>query len=474
MALAAADRIAPALPEKLCRNLYAEPDPTDPSREMTLRRTPGSLSRASFASGVRGMWQDGKLAGGKILVGQGTSLSTYDPATGTAGALTGSIAGSDRGDFCFLEIAGWGLFNGALYWSDGSAITAVADVDFAALLSDAGESAFTSVATIGQRGIFTFGNRFGYTAAVTAAAGDIDDTTALNFYTAENSPGIVVAARVVSESLLLFKTQALEVWSKTGSSEDPFSPQLGMTELTGCLCRDGIVVADNSAFWVDDAGNVRRWQAGGSPIISEPWVAQRLRDAGAANIVSFWRQDRGHLFVYWRTPDITMCFDALTRRWHTVNTNPESTWRYTAMAAAGLRTFVGDATGAFDELSDSHHSEHMPDAATMGTEIVRSFMAVLPVQKGYPEIAAIRLESAKGTGLAAGQGVDPIVWLAQSDDGGATFGPERARSIGAQGQYSTRTIWRRNGRARPPARVLRFRYSDPADAAFTGIVINED
>jgi hypothetical protein len=126
-AFSAAKPIVQGLPEKYCHNVYAEPNPTDPQRPRILMETPGSLRRNTFAAACRGMWQADGHASGKALIGQGTTLSTFNPADNTVSSLTGSIAGTDRGDCAFTEDQAMFLFNGQPYVSDGTYIRRASD-----------------------------------------------------------------------------------------------------------------------------------------------------------------------------------------------------------------------------------------------------------------------------------------------------------------------------------------------------------
>lgn len=471
LATSAASALVLGLPAKRCHNVYVEPNPTDPVRKVALVEAPGTLAREDFAGAIRGMWQADGHASGKVLVAQGTTLSTFDPATNTDGSLTGTIAGTDWGDFAFTESEGLGLFNGQPYVSDGSAIAAASDPAFADLLTDAGVSSFTSVAAIGQRGLLTYGPRFAFTDVL-----DVGTTTALSYYTAESSPDNLVAGRVVGELYYLFGSQTIEPWAQTGNSDDPFSLQPGMTQQVGCFCRDGIIGADNTLFFIDEAGNPRRLAQGSSPILNpeDPWVTDLFRLAGASNIRGMTYQDRAHVFVGWRTPLGCVVYDVLTQQWHTRGTLNTDTWRWTAVVTAGTRTFVGDADGVFDELSRDYTSEHMANVSTMGTEIVREFTAIAPGLPSRIAINTVRLESAKGVGLSAGQGSDPIIRMRFSIDGGNTWSPWRERPLGVQGRYDQPTIWRRCGRAGRQDMVFQFSKSDPVKEAYLGVVINED
>lgn len=354
--------------------------------------------------------------------------------------------------------------NTTVAYSDSPVNTAFTD-----LLADHDQSAFTSVATIGQRGILTYGSRFCFTDVLA-----MNSTSALSYYTAESSSDALVAARVVGEILYLFGTKTIEAWAQTGDADDPFSLQPGMTQQVGCACRDGIVRADNTLLFVDEAYNVRRLGSGASAIVSEPWVADLLAGAGASDIVGFTYQDRGHIFVGWRTSDGCVFYDVLTQLWHTRGTLNSDTWRYTDMVTAADRVFVADGTGQFDELSRDYNSESMANVSTMGTEIRREFTSFLPSQSGRMAIKTVKLEIAHGVGLATGQGSDPLVEMRQSKDGGNTWTSWRSRKIGAQGVYDQRTIWRRRGRAKDQGIVFHFRKSDPVKTAFLGVIVNED
>lgn len=61
---------------------------------------------------------------------------------------------------------------------------------------------------------------------------------------------------------------------------------------------------------------------------------------------------------------------------------------------------------------------------------------------------------------------EPVAMLSWSDDGGHTWSNEHAASLGAQGKYKTRVIWRRLGVSRD--RVYRVAVSDPVPVAWLG------
>ena len=74
----------------------------------------------------------------------------------------------------------------------------------------------------------------------------------------------------------------------------------------------------------------------------------------------------------------------------------------------------------------------------------------------------LQLQFQPGVGLSTGQGKDPQVMLRWSNDGGSTWSQEHWKSIGMQGKYKNRAIWRRLGMARD--RIYEVSMTDPVKA----------
>ena len=71
----------------------------------------------------------------------------------------------------------------------------------------------------------------------------------------------------------------------------------------------------------------------------------------------------------------------------------------------------------------------------------------------------LQIQFQPGVGLATGQGQTPQAMLRWSDDGGSTYSEEHWVSMGAEGQYNNRAIWRRLGTARD--RIFEVVVTDP-------------
>lgn len=456
---------APGTPSRVCRNAYLEKVDTDPKRPLRLLKAPGSLALPDWASNARGYGQADGFASGKILAVVGTALKTYDPATGTVGTITGTVAGTDRVQFAFTATECAILANGVLYFSDGATVAASTDVDFPASI--------TSVAAVEQRFVFSYGTegRWGYT-----EVGDGDNTTALSYYTAEYAPDGLVALFVLGARLFLFGTQTLEEWYPTGDSDNPFRRASGRVVETGCLCRDSIRKLDNTVYWIDHECSVRRIGSAETPeIVSTPFIARAIRASETDDIVSMAYEVDGHAFYIVRLP-VEGCFaiDANTGgEWHERQTNLTDTWRYGYIVAAAKKHYVGDFDGVgFAIMARDYESEHMASVSTMGTEIVWHVTAYASISEGIEDVDKIRLEISPGQGLATGQGSNPQVSMRKWR--GKSWTSWRSRSSGAQGNYRNRSIWTGCGLAYPPGLWIEFRGSDPVRTVISGVAVNED
>lgn len=458
---------------KFLVNLYAEKNQGDPARPFRLVNTPGSRIIADgggLLTTVRGVFQADGFAGGKIVVPDGVTVRLYDAPAASWSALSGLISGTDRVRVAFGEVQAGLLAGGALYQSQGASVAALTDADWATLLSDAGETAYSSVATLGQRLLASYGSRFAFSNTL-----DFDNTTTLSFYTAENSPDGIVALVVLGSTLMVFGTQTIEPWVETGNNDDPFNPIVGQVIDRGAAARDTIVKLDNTLFWVGDDLSIYRLN-GLTPQMLNPedtWISRYLATVDASDIVCSAIETEAHKFYVIWTPEKCIVYDVASNTWHRRETYGSNTWEWQYQVRLDNRLFAANASTTFVELSRDYKSDRQADATTFGTEIVRQFTAHIPVKQGKPAIGQIRLEAAKGVGLNTGQGSNPLVSMAISRDKGNTFGPYRDRTLGAIGEYGAWTSWEQNGRAGFEQTVLLFRCSDPVSFLPSRVAIAE-
>jgi hypothetical protein len=77
-----------------------------------------------------------------------------------------------------------------------------------------------------------------------------------------------------------------------------------------------------------------------------------------------------------------------------------------------------------------------------------------------------------GVGLTTGQGSNPEMMMAYSDDGGVTFTNLPNRPIGRLGERQKRVIW--HGLGSSTQRVYRGAISDPIKVVISDTTINVD
>jgi len=460
---------------KFLINFYAEVNGGDPSRQMRLVNTPGSRlidNGTELTSAVRGLFQADGFASGKIVVPDGASIRLYDASAATWSALTGSIAGADRVAWAFGEEESAIIAGGAYYVADndGTSIAAASDADWATLLSDVGATAFTSTATLGQRALNTYKNRFGFSSTL-----NFNLTTTVSYYVSESNPDDIVAGVVFGATYYLFGTKTIEPWIQSGDNDDPFGPIVGQTITRGCLGRDTIVELDNALHFIGE-NRVPYRLNGLTPVIlnpKDPWVTREINEADPATITCWAEESDAHSQYVIRTPLKCMVYDNATQTWHLRQSYGSETWDWSFHVSVDGRQYAAPADAVFVELSRAYKSDRMADASTFGTEIVRYFSGHLPVNMGRPALGQVRVEGSKGIGLSSGQGSNPLLSLAISRDKGNTFGPYRDRTLGAIGEYGARTSWEQNGRAEPEQCVLLFRISDPVGFLPSRIAVGE-
>ena len=116
---------------------------------------------------------------------------------------------------------------------------------------------------------------------------------------------------------------------------------------------------------------------------------------------------------------------------------------------------VGDNQGAsIGVLSEAAYTEY----GTSMNQVVSS----MPIanQGEVLTFSEMELTCQSGTANVTGEGSDPHVSRSISNDGGYTFGNETKRSLGLQGEYKKRQIWRKEGQSYR-YRVYKFVIDEP-------------
>ena len=449
---------------KVCINLYSEPNENDPNRPMRHIVRPGSVDRDTgnvLQNIPRGIGQVDGHADGKILVVDGSTVRTVTTAA-VWGALTGSISGSDRVRMAFSEAEGAILSGGQIYVSTGSAVAAVTDADYATHLSNHLQTAFLDIASIGQRLLFIYGSRLGWSETL-----DFNNTATTYFLTTEDSPDSNVGLAVLNARVYVFGTETTQVFVQPGQEgASAFRPQVGCPIQRGCLSKHTIQQLDNTLFWVGDDYNVYRLNGLTPQLLSKPWLTRKLRTENVADIVATKMEFEGHSFYILSGANGCYVYDASTREWFLWKSYNQNTFASCQIVeASGSHFAISRLASDFVQLSRDNVTD-------LGEEIVIEWSAHFPVLGGRGVIPSIRVDGTKGRGSAANVNADAFISMSLSKDNGITLGSYRERSIGKQGEYLKRAIWRQNGRAREPQVIAFFRSNDPQ--MVNGVAVGED
>lgn len=285
-----------------------------------------------------------------------------------------------------------------------------------------------------------------------------------------SAPDPWIAMLVVRREIYLFGTKTGEVWYNSGSSPFPFALRSGAFFQIGIAAKWSLAPFGTSLAWLGRSamGGVRVYALSGYtpvPISNHAidWAIQQYEDAGSIDDAIGWGYERlGHTFYVLEFPSAgkTWVYDQAVNQWHERGrwnslANNFSSYRPRFHASCFGKSLVCDnASGKIYSFSETVYTD-------VGGGVLRRVRRLPSLSNENRRLFLDYLEVAAepGVGLLAGQGVDPLLMLRTSWDGGQTWGTERTRSLGARGQYSHRIRWDRLGSGRDLA--VELSCSDP-------------
>lgn len=435
-------------------NLYAEYDMD--SGTLKYYPTPGLVTFANFgANAPRGIYRRGE----SLFVVHTTNLwevSSVGVTTfrGTLNPVSGKVDMVDNGEGDQLLIVD-GQF-GYIYDFSTLTLTQIADADFVA-----GDTCdfLNGRFIVGQ----TDSPRFSLSAVYDGTSWD-----ALDYATAESSPGNLVRVKVNGGTICLFKESTVEFWGDSGASDFPFARVGAGAMQWGLAARWSVCdFMDSIAFLRrNDAGALQVCMLSGysSVPLSNPELDHLLSTyTNPQNATALSYTVSGHPMYQINFPndDVSWCYDALTKEWHQAQYGDGNRHRAEMSASIGSTIYVCDyQVGKVYRLD---HDTYTDD----GQYIVRELVSRHLRTGSFSKLAQLWMETEAGVGLVGTvQGSDPQVMLQVSRDGGQTWGNELWRGLGRIGEYLARAVWNRLGRSR--VWTFKFRVTDPVKVVFIG------
>jgi hypothetical protein len=265
-----------------------------------------------------------------------------------------------------------------------------------------------------------------------------------------------------------------EVWVDVGAFPFPFQIVPGTSMQHGCAAPFSVARLGNSFAFVskDTRGQNIALQMDGyqSQRISTSSVENDLQDDYVADAIGFTYQLRGHEFwvITFPTADKTWVYDATTKFWHkwkSWNNGQFHRHRANCFAFFNNQSIVGDyQNGKLYSLETDLYTD---DGQTI-RRLRRCPHIISDLVRVYHDDFQIQFQP--GVGLSVGQGQNPQAMLRWSNDGGSTWSTEHWTSIGLQGAYKNRAIWRRLGEARD--RIYEVVVTDPVKAVIVSANLN--
>jgi len=295
-------------------------------------------------------------------------------------------------------------------------------------------------------------------------------TDPLSFASKDGSPDDLVAIIVDRREVYLLGEMSSEAWLDVGSVPFPFQRIQGSSTQQGIAAAYSCARVGNSFAYVskNNRGEATIVQMNGyiPQRISTHAVETTLVGQDVSDAIAWTYQLEGHetyvvTFPSIGTNGLTWAYDITTGLWHkwlyTNNQNEYERHRGNCCCFFNQQVLLGDyENGKLYRLSLSQYT----DDGQLIRRVRRCPHITTDLQRQY--FAELQIQFQPGVGLPTGQGQDPQAMLRWSDDGGFTWSNENWVTIGKQGQYFTRAMWRRLGFARD--RIFEVVVTDPIKA----------
>ena len=330
-----------------------------------------------------------------------------------------------------------------------------------------------------------------------------------SFSSKDGSPDNLVALIVDHREVYLMGEASSEVWTDVGAVPFPFQRIPGTSTQHGVAARFSLARLGDSFAYVsrNNRGQAQIMQMKGyvPSRISNHAVENSITNQYVDDAIAWTYQLEGHevYVVSFPTLNLTWAYDIASGMWHkwlyTDNTGTYSRHRGNCCAVFQGMVLVGDyANGSIYELDKQNYTDNgqnirrLRRAPHLVTDLQRQYFDELQIQF-QPGVGTTGVSVSTDTNIYIGSAyvigasatltiaptltyvigvANPITLLTDtnypqamlrwSNDGGSTWSREYWVTIGQEGKYKNRAIWRRLGMARD--RVFEVSITDPVNA----------
>lgn len=421
-------------------NCYAELAPEGSPVKFSIYRSPGLTPFFAGSAGIsRGLFPLVNVGGDDtLLTVQGNTL--YELDSDGVSTSRGNVFGSGevlyaRNNKETPQVAIVAIDEGA-YILESGAVSQISDTDLP-----------TPNSVDFLNGYFLFGVDDGRFFGTSINEGT--EINALDFGQADGHPDGLRRLLVHSQQVFLFGPNSVEVWIYDDREEFPFRRLPGAVINIGLAAREAVGIVSGKLYWVDNTGIVRRLDAGYTPVrISnvgvETAIQEMMAESGHAGHVHVWGYlDGGHEFIVVSSDHFTWVYDNVLGVWHNRKTYRYDYWQARHYAFCfGKHIVASSISGDVYEMDKDAYDEN-------GADLI--WKVRTPIVAGFPNGAALHelnlhIETGNGLGASgATEDQNPVLMMRMTKDGYKTWGIERQRSLGTQGQYRKTVRFNRCG-----------------------------
>ncbi len=295
-------------------------------------------------------------------------------------------------------------------------------------------------------------------------------TDPLSFASKDGSPDDLVAIIVDRREVYLLGEMSSEVWIDSGGVPFPFTRIPGTSTQQGIAARWSCARMGNSFAYVsrNNRGEAMIVRMNGyfPERISTHAVENTLVGQDVSDALAWTYQLEGHEVYVVTFPSVgdgglTWAYDNTTGAWHkwlyTNNRGEYERHRGNCCCFFNQQVLAGDyENGKLYAVKMDYYT----DDGQMVRRVRRAPHLTADLQRMY--FHELQIQFQPGVGNSVDPGVNPQAMLRWSNDGGSTWSNEYWTSIGLQGKYKNRAIWRRLGWSRD--RVFEVVVTDPVKA----------
>jgi hypothetical protein len=266
------------------------------------------------------------------------------------------------------------------------------------------------------------------------------DIDPLEFASAEGSPDKIEGLVVAHRQLWLFGTETTEVWYNSGAADFPFTRIQGSFSERGCINKDTIVKTNNTIAYVGDDRIVYIINGYTPSRISNEAIEYKLGQVEPSTLNAFQYAEEGHIFYCLVIGDESFVYDMKTQMWHTRKSTEINRWRINDIKEAYAIRYCFD-------YEDGRVYQLSLDIGTENSVVIQRLAISAPLNNslGFFSVGSVQLDMETGISPI---GEDDEITLEYSKDGGVSWSFKKSATIGKEGEFTHRAIWRRLGRHR--------------------------